>query len=418
MKSAIEKQNLLEALFINVTESIIVTGQSGDIQLINPATERLFQYTQEELVGKTVECLIPARFAGNHAAHRGKYNTNPHSRSMGLGIDLFAKRKDGSEFPIEISLSPFTAGTDKYVIAFLVDITLRKKAEQRIIENKAELEMLTGELRASNERLEIKVSDRTKVLSEALGQLEKSKDELKIALAKEKELNELKTRFISMASHEFRTPLTTILSSASLIGEYQTTEQHEKREKHVSRIKSAVNNLNDILSDFLSISKIEEGKAYAEPTMFNLHDLASEIKSDISGLLKLGQHIELEYSGATEIYSDKKMLRNIIINLLSNAIKFSDENKPIELQINTGADITKLSIRDYGMGISNEDKKHLFERFFRGKNALNVQGTGLGLNIVANYVELLNGYIEIESELNKGTCIAITLENKQPQSRS
>lgn len=410
---AIEKQILLDALFTNVTESIIVTGQRGEIQLINPATERLFHYTQQELIGKTVEHLIPERFARNHAAHRSNYNSNPYSRSMGLGLDLYAKRKDGSEFPVEISLSPFTAGADKFIIVFLIDITKRKKAEQRLVENKAELEKLANELRASNERLETKVSDRTKVLSEALGELEKSKDELKKALAKEKELNELKSRFISMASHEFRTPLTTILSSASLIGEYPTTAQQEKREKHVSRIMSAVNNLNDILSDFLSISKIEEGKIFAEPALFNLHELASEIRNDISGLLKKGQHIEYEYQGAQEIYSDKKMLRNIIINLLSNAIKFSDENKPIQLHINAGNQHTSLHIRDHGMGISNDDKKHLFERFFRGKNAVNVQGTGLGLNIVANYVELLKGTIEIESELNKGTCFTITLKNQK-----
>lgn len=408
-----EKHRLLEALFTHVTESIIVTGQDGKIQLTNPATEKLFGYTLDELAGKTVEFLMPERFATKHVQHRSGYNQNPHARSMGIGMDLFAKKKDGSEFPVEISLTPFNSGDEKFVIAFLIDITLRKKAEQKIIENKAELEKLTGELKVTNEKLESKVQDRTKVLSEALNELEKSKDELKEALEKEKELNELKSRFISMASHEFRTPLTAILSSASLIDEYPRTEQQEKRTKHVGRIKSAVNNLNDILSDFLSISKIEEGKVLADFGTFNLKELVAEIKGEMTGLLKPGQSITNSHNGSETINSDKKLIRNVIINLVSNAIKFSDENKVIEIKTDVKAEQVKIKVTDHGMGISDEDKKHLFERFFRGQNAVNVQGTGLGLNIVSNYVELLNGYIEMESELEKGTCFTINLPNKK-----
>ncbi len=408
-----EKQLLLEALFTYVTESIIVAGHDGKIQLVNPATEKLFGYAQDELIGKTVEFLMPERFASKHVGHRTGYNHNPHPRAMGIGMDLYAKRKTGSEFPVEISLTPFNSGDEKFVIAFLIDITLRKKAEQKIIENKKELEKLAGELKTTNEKLESKVQDRTKVLSEALNELEKSKDELKDALEKEKELNELKSRFISMASHEFRTPLTAILSSASLISEYPTTEQQDKRTKHVGRIKSAVNNLNDILSDFLSISKIEEGKVLADYGNFNLKELITDIKGEMGGLLKPGQTILYSHTGNEIINSDKKLIRNIIINLTSNAIKFSDENKSVEIKSVVNEEQIKISVADSGMGISEEDKKHLFERFFRGQNAINVQGTGLGLNIVANYVELLNGYIEMESELDKGSCFIISLQNKK-----
>ena len=408
-----EKQLLLEALFTYVTESIIVAGNDGKIQLVNPATEKLFGYAQDEFIGKPVEFLMPERFAIKHVDHRIGYNKSPHPRAMGIGMDLYAKRKNGSEFPVEISLTPFSSGGEKFVIAFLIDITLRKKAEQKIIENKKELEKLTGELKTTNERLESKVQDRTKVLSEALNELEKSKDELKDALEKEKELNELKSRFISMASHEFRTPLTAILSSASLISEYPGAEQQDKRTKHVGRIKSAVNNLNDILSDFLSISKIEEGKVLADYGSFNLKDLITEIKGEMGGLLKSGQSIQYSHNGNEMIYSDKKLIRNIIINLASNGIKFSEENKPIVIATSVNESQIKISVTDQGMGISEDDKKHLFERFFRGQNAVNVQGTGLGLNIVANYVELLNGYIEIESELDKGTCFTISLPNKK-----
>ncbi|MEO8149478.1 MAG: PAS domain-containing sensor histidine kinase [Bacteroidia bacterium] len=405
------KHRLLEALFEHATESIIVVDEHGKILLVNPATEKLFGYRQKELTDKTVEFLLPQRYADKHIENRENYNKHPHARGMGIGMDLYARKKDGLEFPVEISLTPFNTEEHKHVIAFIIDITKRKKTEQEIIDKKKELEVLTKELKANNEKLETKVADRTKVLSEALIELEKSKSELSEALEKEKELNELKSRFLSMASHEFRTPLTAILSSASLIDEYKSTDHHEKRMKHVTRIKSAVNNLNDILSDFLSISKIEEGKVLADISQFNLKELADEICNEMKGLAKAGQQISFVHEGEAIIKSDKKLIRNIIINLISNAIKFSDENKPIEIKTSVDKSSATIMIRDQGMGISDEDKKHLFERFFRGHNAMNVQGTGLGLNIVANYVELLDGYIEMQSELESGTTFTITLPN-------
>ena len=258
-----EKQlaNIQHELFKHATESVVVTDSKGFILLINPATEKLFGYTTEELKGKRVEYLMSGDIRQTHERHRDNFNQNPHSRKMGIGLDLKAQRKDKTEFPVEVSLSPFEIDGERLVIAFIVDITTRKHAEQQLLLHKQMLEDLTKELKAHNEKLEAKVIDRTKILQEALIEIEKSRKEMSEALAKEKELNELKSRFLSMASHEFRTPLTTILSSASLITAYPEKEQQEKRIKHVERIQSAVNNLNDILSDFLSLSRIEEGKS-------------------------------------------------------------------------------------------------------------------------------------------------------------
>ena len=408
-----QKNSLLQQLFDHVTESIIVTDQEGKINLVNPATQNLFGYTQEEIFGKPVEYLMPERFASRHIHHRNSYNQHPHSRSMGIGIDLFALRKNGSEFPVEISLSHFIIDGKSFVIAFIIDITKRKAFENEVISHQKKLELLTSELKVTNERLEAKVQDRTKVLQEALTEIEKSRTELKEALTKEKELNELKSRFLSMASHEFRTPLTTILSSASLISEYNDAGQNDKRIRHVDRIKSAVANLNNILGDFLSLSKIEEGKVNAEFKNFNLQELIDDLNSEIKGICKPGQKIIHEHTGSYHVNLDPKLTKNILINLISNAIKFSEENKSVYINTLVNEDVVRIIVKDEGMGISNEDKTHLFQRFFRGENAGNIQGTGLGLNIVSKYVELMNGVIVVESELEKGTTFIINFPTKK-----
>jgi PAS domain S-box-containing protein len=411
--SDFEKIELLDALFKHATEGIIISDSSGIIHLINPSCAKMFGYELNELVGKNIDIMVPDHIHHRHASHRNQFIESPHARPMGLGLDLYAKRKDGSLFPIEISLSPLLKEGEKFVIAFLIDISVRKQIEASVHEKQKELEKVAAALIRTNEELEKKVSDRTKVLQEAIRELERSRTELSQALEKEKDLNDLKSRFISMASHEFRTPLTTILSSASLISEYNKPEQEEKKTKHIHRIKSAVNNLNDILSDFLSISKLEEGKIHADFIKFNLKDLIEEINSDMLLNAKLNQKIVFTYSGAEVVYLDPKLIKNILINLISNAIKFSTENKNIYVSCIVNESQSVLEVKDEGMGISDDDQKHLFERFYRGKNAFNIQGTGLGLHIVGNYIDLMKGHLHLRSKLNEGTSIQITFPNQQ-----
>ncbi len=406
-----QRDTLLQELFDHVTESIIVTEGDGSIMLVNSATIKLFGYSHEEIHGKSIEFLMPERFRKTHVQNREGYNSNPHSRSMGIGMDLYAMRKDGTEFPVEVSLSPYKSDAKQLIIVFLIDISRRKLVEQQMAKSRIELEAMTKELKLINERLEAKVQDRTKILQEALNEIERSRAELAEALEKEKELNELKSRFLSMASHEFRTPLTTILTSASLITEYPETVQQEKRVKHVDRIKSAVNNLNNILGDFLSLSKIEEGKVSAVRKEFNLPELVAEIENEIKGLCKNGQKIIVNHKGKEIVNLDPKLIKNILINLVSNAIKFSSDDKSVWLNTAADQNSVKIEVKDEGMGISKEDQEHLFQRFFRGSNATNIQGTGLGLNIVSKYIELLNGYIEVQSELEKGTTFTISFPN-------
>jgi len=407
-----EKVELLDALFNHATEGIIISNESGLIQLMNPAACKMFGYESNELLNESIDVLVPKNIKGHHEHHRNSYVAKPHARPMGLGLDLHALRKDGTLFPIEISLSPIFKDDRKYIIAFLIDISVRKKIEASVREKQLELEQIALTLQKSNEDLERKVSDRTSVLQEAILELEKSRSELSMALEKEKDLNDLKSRFISMASHEFRTPLTTILSSAVLISEYKTPEQDEKKQKHIKRIQSSVNNLNDILSDFLSISKLEEGKIHADMSMFDLNMLINEIASDMRQNTKAGQEIIINYRGDNLVFLDAKLIKNILFNLLSNAIKFSSEGKSITLDADVNSNEIKMVVQDQGIGISEEDLKHLFERFYRGKNAFNIQGTGLGLHIVGNYVDIMKGHLHLTSKLNEGTRIEITFPNQ------
>ena len=402
-----------EALFQYASMGILVANTKAEIILMNNFLLTLFGYqNQNELIGKKIEALIPPRYHSKHVHHRDHYIENPKPRPMGLGKDLFAVKKDGTEFPVEISLSNYTTSEGSFTIAFVSDITLRKESENAILQQKEQLSEINKKVAELNDELEEKVELRTKQLQDILQELERSKDELTKALSKEKELSDLKSRFVSMASHEFRTPLSTILSSASLVAKYTEAEEQEKRNKHILRIKSSVNNLTGLLNEFLSIGKIEDGKITTNNLNYNIKELISSLCSEMESIAKSNQQIVYSHTGEEMVYSDPALLRNVITNLLSNAIKFSPEESLIEVKSNVTKDEIILTVKDNGLGISAEDQEHLFERFFRGTNVTNIQGTGLGLHIVGKYIEIMNGRIEFESELEKGTTFIITLKRE------
>jgi signal transduction histidine kinase len=296
-----------------------------------------------------------------------------------------------------------------YVIAFIVDITRRKEIESSMLNQQKELERISDEIRKLNAELEAKVEERTMILKEALHRLEQSQSELSEALDKERQLNEIKSRFVSMASHEFRTPLSTVLSSASLLAKYTSSDEQEKRIRHIDKIKTSVKHLNDILEDFLSLGKLDEGKVEGHPVEFDLREFVSETADEMKGLLKKGQQITTQYHGANTIESDKKLLKNVIINLITNAIKFSEEGKKITINTHVNADQAVISVKDEGIGIAEDDLDHLFTSFFRGGNALNIQGTGLGLHIVKRYLDIIGGEVDVKSELGQGTTVIINI---------
>ncbi|MCB0756080.1 MAG: PAS domain S-box protein [Flavobacteriales bacterium] len=229
------------------------------------------------------------------------------------------------------------------------------------------------------------------------------------ALKKERELNEMKSRFVSMASHEFRTPLATVLSSVNLLQRHSESGNQEAVVKHVGRIKNSIRNLTSILNDFLSLEKLEQGKIQYRPEEIRLCELVKSVVEDIEAMCKPGQTIELLCGTHTEATLDPQLVRNVLFNLLSNAVKYSGEGTVIKLSVDGTDDELLIKVTDQGIGIPVEEQKHLFERFFRAKNATNIQGTGLGLNIVAKHVELMGGDISYTSKLNEGTTFAITL---------
>lgn len=383
----------MKALFTSASMGILVVGIDGEILLANPFAEQQFGYGPEELKGKKLELLIPRRFHDRHVAHRAAFHQDPKARPMGLEMALFGKRKDGSEFPVEVSLGHFDNDGKFYDIAFISDITIRKQCEKEIIQLNADLES--------------KVAERTNRLKEVMTQLELSKEELARSLDKEKELNELKSRFVSTASHEFRTPLSTVLSSIYLMGKYTRTEEQPKRQKHIDRIIASVNMMTDILNDFLSVGKIEEGKIAVNPSRFNIREFMAGLLQETRNIGKNGQHVFYRHSGNEMLIADASLLRHIMINLLTNAIKFSPADSIIDVRTENEEGRFSVSVKDQGIGIPKEEQEHLFERFFRASNVGHIQGTGLGLHIVAKYTELMNGRVECESETGKGTVFSV-----------
>ncbi len=402
------EQEKFKAVFQNASLGILVINRQGTITLANDFLLTQFGYSDaSELIGRKMEILIPGRYHHQHVVDRAHYMEHPVTRPMGMGRDLFGVKKDGTEMPLEISLSSYKTNEDIFSIAFISDISQRIEVQNKLTEQRVELAAINKKMESLNEGLERKVEARTSKLHETMQKLESSKDELSKALSKEKDLGELKSAFVSMASHEFRTPLSTILSSASLLAKYKLTEEQPKRDKHVQRIKSSVINLNNILNEFLSLGKIEDGKITAHKTIFDIENLIRQQVSEMAEIFKQGQKVNYTHHGNPEVTLDEVLFTNILINLLSNAAKFSGENKPVFITTDATDNLIHFCIKDEGIGISEKDQEHLCEIFFRAANAINIPGTGVGLHIVAKYIEMMNGKMEIKSELEKGTEINI-----------
>ena len=292
-----------------------------------------------------------------------------------LPFETTFQRKDGSTYPVEVHLQSSSLENQTLIVAIVMDITHRRNYTQK---------------------LEKTVQERTEQLREAL--------------IKEKELGELKTKFLSLVSHEFKTPLSAILTSATLVGKYTQTGQQNKREKHLKSISAEVQHLTSILNDFLSVERLEQGKELYKMSEFYLSTIVNEVVYSANMLLKAGQKIDYPLNiDEVRIYQDEKIIALTLTNLLNNAIKYSPENTTIYLEVDLADDSITFRVKDEGYGIPAGDQKHIFERYFRAENVLTTQGTGIGLNIVQTHLENLGGNISFESEEHVGSVFTAIL---------
>jgi len=507
---------LLKVMFEHATVGIIMANEAGVIIRCNPYATKMFGYDVDELIDQQIEILIPRKFHAKHVEHRKSYLQNPVHRSMGANLQLFGKRKNGTQFPDEISLSYATLENEKLAIAYIKDFSkqknlleelqknknwlneaqavghvgsfewdvkknkliwsdelyrmfgfepqsfemtfdkiyetihpddleitkktihklkedktgveygyriIRQDGEIRYIKVKRKFELdedenvvrsfgllsdITDKIKADqklkeySEQLEEKVIARTNELAENQVKLEK-------ALKKEQELGELKSRFVSMASHEFRTPLSTVLSSSNLVELHLERESLDKIPKHLNKIKSSVGNLTSILNDFLSLEKLESGKVRFTPEPTDLNEFILNILEEVNLLAAKNQAINFVHTGKKEANIDEHLVRNILINLLSNAIKYSPNGEDVYLLLDRKATNLIIKVKDNGIGIPEEQHKEMFTRFFRANNVSTIQGTGIGLTIVKRYLDIMKGSIRFESKLNMGTTFIVEI---------
>ena len=538
MNSLINEETL-RAIFNNAVDGMIVINNRGIIQTINNSVSNMFQFSNEEMIGKNISMLMPEPDHSKHDGYLKKHNETGEKKIIGIGREVIGKRKDGTTFPFFLSICDVeTENGEKLFAGVIHDISILKKAQNdledysKILEKNnldlenhvgvrtAQLSIAIKEFESSNlllgqqinetkkaniellksqqmltiiaqnypngiisvfnknlvcefiEGLELKklrlkkedfigktiaetfdkevskihthyfnktvngentmyelminnnnylfyttpikddydLIDRIVVVCLNISLVKEAEEKTRHALDKANELSELKSRFISMASHEFRTPLSTILSSLNLMVKYKELNEHVKFASHGVKIKTSIINLTEILEYFLSVEKLDSGHFKIEPTTFDLVDFINTNIDEVVNDLKDKQRIVLQLSlKKIMINHDKKIIRTIWQNLITNAIKYSPENGEIIVHLQANDDRFILSVIDNGIGIPENEQKHLFERFYRANNAANIQGTGIGLNIIKKYIELLGGNITFTSKLNEGTTFTINL---------
>lgn len=404
------KEDLFNVFFDAASEGIIIVDMQQKMVAVNESAEEMFGYEKGALKNKKLETLIPRPYKENHRKEVIRFFEQNKRKEIDHGRDIQGVKKNGEYISLVSSLNPFVWQGEKYVMSLLIDISERKKTQLAIQE--------------LNENLERKIQTRTLELEDSIAQLrvlnldleqeikrrKKAENKIKEALHREKELSNLKSKFLSMVSHEFKTPLSGISTSAMLAEKYTLTEQKAKREKHLNTIKSKVQYLNNILNDFLSIENMETGRIKYGFIDFNLAKLMNEVVYNANVTLKNGQEIKYDQEIIDIVlHQDEKILENILSNLLNNAIKYSPENTTIFLEVKTDKTYITFKIRDQGIGIPEEDQKHIFERYFRAENALLQQGTGIGLNTAQMHIQNLGGEISFSSQVGEGTTFWVKL---------
>ena len=351
--------------------------------LLNEAAEQMFGYSRGELLGANVESLVPAAMRGGHSQHRGSYAGHPKTRPMGTGLELQGQRKDGSLFPVEISLSPNWIGDSLHVIASVRDITERKLVEDRI---RALREQYTAELAQKNEQLEAR--------------------NLEVEQA-----NRLKNEFLASMSHELRTPLHTIIGFSELLTEELEGKLNEKQHRFINHILQDARHLLELINEILNISKIESGRLELKRELFDFSQCVEEVLGGIRHLAE-NKNLVLQNQSSFQgsLYADRVRVKEILYNLLSNAVKFTPKGGTVRVEAASENDFLRVSICDTGIGIAENELSSIFEKFYQVGSSTGVgrEGTGLGLPISKHLVELHGGTICVESKPGQGSRFKLT----------
>jgi len=394
-----EKSVLLKAIIDNAIDGLITIDERGIVESINPAACKLFDYASEEVIGQNISKLMPQPDRSYHDRYLFDYRKTGKANIIGIGRELIGMKKNGSFFPFRLGVSEVKYSGSVIYAGFIHDLTKEKEAE--------------GKLQDYAAQLEVQVEERTHSLRTSVSDLQKTQIELNQSLSKEKELGQLKSRFVSIASHEFRTPLSLVHLSASLIERYAESLDQKNIGKHVIKIKDAVLNITAILNDFLSLEKLDSGKVKPSLSHFNLAEMAEEITGEMQVVLRGKQQIVFKHRGTIQkITLDQNLLKNCIIILIDNAIKYSGEESEIQFYTKINEHNCTIGVCDNGIGIPESDHKHLFEAFFRAHNTGNISGNGLGLSILSRYTGLMNGHVSFKSRVNRGTLFTLTFPQK------
>lgn len=373
-----ESEAKYSALIEFASDPIVITNATGFITLANKSAEETFGYRPQELIGQPLEILLPERLRDIHVAHRTHYAAEPVQRAMGANLNLKARHKDGSEIPVKIGLSPIKTRNETLIMAYITDITLEKQLEER----------------------------------------------LRLALAKERELNELKSRFVSMASHEFRTPLASIIATTETLLSYRQRLTEQQITERLRKIQDRVDYLSSIMEDVLLLAQLEARRAEFNPKNVDLDAICRSILDEFQHNTVISHPLRYAYDNRLNgAVLDEKLMYQIITNLLSNAIKYSPAGKPVGLRLDYVDNMLVLQVQDEGIGITEADSQHLFEPFHRGTNVGTISGTGLGLTIIKEAIELHSGFVTVDSDVGNGTIFTVTipvgiaLKPSQPLSR-